>query len=65
MLEDGRIVITSAPLVALAPGFMIVITVVALNIFGDGVKAYLDPTQRKLPGLRRFKRLVGEAHAGQ
>ncbi|MDR1413018.1 MAG: ABC transporter permease [Actinomycetes bacterium] len=62
MLEDGRIVITSAPLVALAPGFMIIITVVTLNIFGSGVQAYLDPTQRKLPSLRKFRRLVGAAN---
>ena len=53
MLEDGRIVITSAPLVALAPGIMIIITVVALNIFGDGVRAFLDPAQRKLPSDRK------------
>lgn len=60
MLEDGRIVITSSPLVALAPGIMIIITVVALNIFGDGVRAFLDPAQRKLPSRRKFKQMVGE-----
>lgn len=59
MLEDGRIVITSAPLVAVAPGIMIIITVVALNIFSDGVRAYLDPSQRKLPSMRKFKRMAG------
>jgi peptide/nickel transport system permease protein len=60
MLEDGRIVITTSPLVALAPGIMIIITVVALNIFGDGVRAFLDPAQRKLPSRRKFKQMVGE-----
>ncbi|NCB91993.1 MAG: ABC transporter permease [Clostridia bacterium] len=59
MLEDGRIVITSAPLVSIAPGIMIIITVVALNIFGDGVRAYLDPSQRKLPSMKKFRRMVG------
>ncbi|MDR1775425.1 MAG: ABC transporter permease [Actinomycetes bacterium] len=63
MLEEGRIVITSSPLVALAPGLMIIITVVALNIFGEGVQAYLDPSQRKLPNLRKFRRYVRIAHA--
>ena len=58
MLEDGRIVITSAPLVSIAPGIMIIITVVALNIFSDGVRAYLDPSQRKLPSMRKFKKMV-------
>lgn len=59
MLEDGRIVITSAPLVSIAPGIMIIITVVALNIFSDGVRSYLDPSQRKLPSMRKFKKMVG------
>ncbi len=60
MLEDGRIVITSAPLVSIAPGIMIIITVVALNIFSDGVRSYLDPSQRRLPSMRKFRRMVGE-----
>ena len=59
MLEDGRIVITSAPLVSIAPGIMIIITVVALNIFSDGVRSYLDPSQRKLPSMRKFRKMVG------
>jgi len=59
MLEEGRIVITTAPLVAIAPGIMIIVTVVALNIFGDGVRSYLDPTQRKVPSLRKFRKMVG------
>jgi peptide/nickel transport system permease protein len=58
MLEEGRIIITQAPLAALAPGILIVITVVAVNVFGDGVNSYLDPAQRKLPSLRRFRRLI-------
>lgn len=64
MLEDGRIVITKSPLVALAPGIMIVITVVAINIFGDATRAYLDPAQRKLPSLRKFKKMVGAESVG-
>jgi peptide/nickel transport system permease protein len=58
MLADGRIVITIAPLVSLAPGIMIIVTVVALNIFGDGVRSYFDPSQRKLPSYRKFKKLA-------
>jgi peptide/nickel transport system permease protein len=58
MLEDGWIIITSNPFVALAPGTMIVITVVALNIFGDGVRSYLDPAQKKLPSIHKYRRSV-------
>lgn len=62
MLEEGRIVITTSPLVALAPGLMIIITIVALNIFGDGVQGYLDPNRRKLPSRRKFMKMVGAVH---
>jgi peptide/nickel transport system permease protein len=58
MLEESRNMITNYPLAALAPGVMIVVTVVAANIFGDGVNAFLDPTQRKLPSRRRFIRMI-------
>lgn len=59
MLEEGRTVLTQSPLVSIAPGIMIIIVVVALNILGDGVAAYLDPTRRKLPSMRKFKKMVG------
>ncbi|MDR2162604.1 MAG: dipeptide/oligopeptide/nickel ABC transporter permease/ATP-binding protein [Clostridiales Family XIII bacterium] len=58
MLEEGRIIIMQAPAASLAPGLMIIITVVAVNIFGDGVNAWFDPSQRKLPPLSRLRRLL-------
>jgi peptide/nickel transport system permease protein len=58
MLADGRIVITTSPLVSLAPGIMIIVTVTALNIFGDGVRSYIDPSQRKLPSFRKFRKMA-------
>jgi peptide/nickel transport system permease protein len=58
MLEEGWVVITASPLVALAPGMMIVTTVVALNVFCDGVRAHLDPAQRRLPSPRKFKKMA-------
>jgi len=61
MLEESRIFLTTHPLMALAPGIIIISTVVALNIFSDGVQAYLDPTQRKLPSIQKFKKKVGLA----
>lgn len=60
MLDEGRIVLMVSPMAALAPGVMIVVTVVALNILGDGVRSYLDPQQRKLPPIRKWKRQIGE-----
>ena len=54
MLQDGRIYLTTYPMLALAPGFVIVITVVALNVFCDGVRQYMNPVERKLPGYKKL-----------
>ncbi len=48
MLEESRNLIFTRPLSALAPGFAIAVTVIAINIFSDGVQRYIDPTKRKL-----------------
>jgi peptide/nickel transport system permease protein len=43
MIDDGVNRITTAPHLAIAPGVMLVVTVLALNVFGDGVRDALDP----------------------
>ena len=43
IIEDGQSLLYTRPLVAVAPGVAIVITVLALNVFGDGVRDALDP----------------------
>jgi peptide/nickel transport system permease protein len=43
MIDDGVDRIITGPHLALAPGIMLVLTVLALNIFGDGVRDALDP----------------------
>jgi peptide/nickel transport system permease protein len=43
IIQDGQGLLYSRPMVALAPGIAIVITVLALNILGDGVRDALDP----------------------
>ncbi len=63
MLEEGRIYLTTSPLCAIAPGLMIIITVIALNIFSDGIQGYLDPSQRKLPSIRSYRRLMAKLAA--
>ena len=56
MLEENRVFVTTHPLLALSPGIVIILVVVALNIFSDGVQAYLDPSQRALPSVKKFKK---------
>ncbi|MDR1948873.1 MAG: dipeptide/oligopeptide/nickel ABC transporter permease/ATP-binding protein [Spirochaetaceae bacterium] len=51
MLDEGRNFLLQNPLLALAPGTVIVVTVVALNIFCDGIQQYLDPNGRRLPSF--------------
>jgi peptide/nickel transport system permease protein len=46
MIEDGVDSIISAPHLTLAPGVMLVLTVLALNIFAEGVRDALDPRSK-------------------
>ena len=43
MIDDGVQRVVTAPLLAIVPGAMLVVTVLALNVFGDGVRDALDP----------------------
>ena len=43
MIQDGVDRIVTAPMLAVVPGGMLVLTVLALNVFGDGVRDALDP----------------------
>jgi len=43
VIEDGQSLLYSRPLVSIVPGVMIVLTVLALNVLGDGVRDALDP----------------------
>jgi len=46
IVGDGRGYIETAPWISLFGGLAITITVVALNLFGDGLRDALDPTMR-------------------
>jgi len=43
VIQEGQERIISAPWLTLAPGIAIVLTVLSLNIFGDGLRDALDP----------------------
>ena len=43
IIADGQTLIYVRPLVAVAAGLMIVVTVLALNVLGDGLRDALDP----------------------
>ena len=54
MISAGFELITSAPLLTVVPGAMILLTVLSVNVFGDGLRDALDPKSKVRP----------EAHAG-
>ncbi len=43
IIQDGQNLLYTRPMVAIAPGLAIVLTVIALNVFGDGLRDALDP----------------------
>jgi peptide/nickel transport system permease protein len=43
IIQDGQDLLYTRPWVAIAPGIMIVLTVLALNVLGDGLRDALDP----------------------
>ena len=54
MIAGGFELLTSAPLLTIIPSTMILLTVLAVNVFGDGLRDALDPNSK----------LRLEAHAG-
>jgi peptide/nickel transport system permease protein len=43
LISEGQALILTAPYLAIAPGIAIVLTVLSLNVFGDGLRDALDP----------------------
>jgi peptide/nickel transport system permease protein len=54
MIGDGFELITSSPLLTIVPGAMLLLTVLSVNVFADGLRDALDPKAK----------LRLEAHAG-
>jgi peptide/nickel transport system permease protein len=46
MFAGGFQLLTSAPLLTIIPGTMILLTVLAVNVFGDGLRDALDPNSK-------------------
>jgi peptide/nickel transport system permease protein len=46
IIQDGQTLLYTRPMVALAPGIAIVLCVLALNVFGDGLRDALDPRSK-------------------
>jgi peptide/nickel transport system permease protein len=49
IIQDGESLIYTRPMVAIAPGIAIVLTVLTLNLLGDAVRDALDPKAKLRP----------------
>ena len=47
MLADAQTMVSFAPHLAIIPGTAIIVTVLGLNLMGDGLRDVLDPRVRK------------------
>jgi peptide/nickel transport system permease protein len=56
MLDEGRSYLLMNPLLSLVPGIVILLVVVSLNIFSDGLHQYLDQAQTALPSFRKYEK---------
>ena len=45
MIADGQAYFISAPLIVVAPGLAIVLTVLAFNLMGQGLQEVINPKQ--------------------
>ena len=46
MISTGFELLTTEPLLTILPGTMILLTVLSLNVFGDGLRDALDPKSK-------------------
>ena len=56
MLDEGRTFLLMNPFLSIIPGLVIVVVVVTLNIFSDGLHQYLDQAQTDLPSFKKYER---------
>lgn len=47
ILQAAKAVLSKAPWTAIFPGLCVILCVLSLNLFGDGLRDYLDPKTRK------------------
>ena len=59
MITDGQTQLYTRPLVSIAPGVLLVLTIVLLNIVGDGVRDAIDPRGLLPRRERRFRHRPG------
>ena len=52
IIADGQTSIVEHPFISMSAGLCIAITVIALNLMGDGLRDTLDPQMRRQTGIK-------------
>lgn len=56
LLKDGMDMLYLNPVLLIAPALAVMITAISVNILSDGIQAYIDPEQRKLPSFKKYRK---------
>lgn len=56
LLSDGMGLISQNVICLVAPAVVILLTSISINLFCDGVQAYIDPGQRKMPTFKEYRK---------
>lgn len=56
LLSDGMSMLYLNPVLLIAPALAVMITAISINIFSDGIQAYIDPGQRKMPTFKQYRK---------
>jgi peptide/nickel transport system permease protein len=47
MLQEAQATVLTAPLDAIAPGILLILLVIGVNLIADGLRDVADPTRRR------------------
>ena len=56
LLKDGMDMLYLNPVLLIAPALAVMITAISVNILSDGIQAYIDPEQRRLPSFKKYRK---------
>ncbi|WP_310605189.1 ABC transporter permease [Anaerosporobacter sp.] len=65
LLKDGMGLLNQNVICLTAPAFVILVTSVSINLLSDGIQAYIDPSQRKMPTFKEYRKKQAKMVAKQ
>lgn len=65
LLSDGMGLLNQNVICLVAPAMVILLTSISINLFCDGIQAYIDPSQRKMPTFKEYRKKQAKLAAKQ